>query len=70
LPFWIPDNRTVAFFSQGLLKKRDIAANAPVEIVAKASFDTRGGAWGPAGTIVFSPAGNVRRRCSRRRFQR
>jgi serine/threonine protein kinase len=57
-PFWSPDSQTVAFFSQSLLKKRSIAGNAPTEIVAKATVDSRGGAWGD-GAIVYSPAGNV-----------
>jgi Tol biopolymer transport system component len=58
-PFWQPDSRSVTFFSQGFLKNKDITGGAPVEVVAKATVDSRGGAWGAAGTIVFSTQGNV-----------
>ena len=58
-PFWQPDSRAVAFFSQGFLKTKDIEGGAPVEVVAKATVDSRGGAWGAVGTIVYSTQGNV-----------
>lgn len=51
-PFWSPDNRFVAFFSQGLLKRKEVATAAPAETVARATVDMRGGAWNEAGTIA------------------
>ena len=59
LPFWSPDSRTIAFFSQGVLKKRDIVGTAPSEVVAKATVDMRGGTWNAAGTIVFTTAASA-----------
>ncbi len=57
-PFWSPDSRYVAFFSQGLLKRKEVAGAAPAEIVAKATVDMRGGSWGGPGTIVYATAAN------------
>jgi dipeptidyl aminopeptidase/acylaminoacyl peptidase len=59
VPFWSPDSRTIAFFSHGILKKRDIAGTAPSQFAGKATVDVRGGAWSQTGTIVFAPAGNI-----------
>ena len=58
-PFWSPDNRFVAFFSQGLLKRKEVASAAPAETIAKATVDMRGGSWNEAGTIVFATAANA-----------
>ena len=55
--FWAPDSRSVGFFSDGVIKRKDITNRAPAEVVTKASVDVRGSAWGEGGTIVFSPTG-------------
>ncbi len=53
-PFWSPDSRFLGFFSGGKLRKVE-AAGGPVQTLAEASTDPRGGAWAPDGTIIFSP---------------
>ncbi|HLF13616.1 MAG TPA: protein kinase [Bacteroidota bacterium] len=55
-PFWSPDNRTVAFFAGGKLKKID-AAGGPTLTICDAA-DGRGGTWNREGVIVFSPEAN------------
>ena len=55
-PFWSPDSRRVAFFSGGKLKRVDVAGG-PVTILSDAYSVSRG-AWGPDGTILFSPRQN------------
>jgi Tol biopolymer transport system component len=52
-PFWSPDSRFIAFFSDGRLRKLDIASGA-VQTVCDAP-QGRGGTWGSDGTIVFAP---------------
>lgn len=52
-PFWSPDSHNVGFFSNG--KLRTVAATGgPVQIICDAPAG-RGGAWSPAGVIVFTP---------------
>ncbi len=53
-PFWSPDSRFIGFFAQGKLKKIE-ATGGPVQTLADASADPRGGAWSPDGTILFAP---------------
>jgi serine/threonine protein kinase/Tol biopolymer transport system component len=55
-PFFSPDSRHIAFFSQGKLKQMAVAGG-PATNIADAP-DSRGGAWGPDGTIVFAPTVN------------
>jgi tRNA A-37 threonylcarbamoyl transferase component Bud32/dipeptidyl aminopeptidase/acylaminoacyl peptidase len=57
--FWSPDNRYVAFFSDGKLKKADVAGG-PAETIAEVS-DFGGGSWGRTGEIVFSDQTNILR---------
>jgi eukaryotic-like serine/threonine-protein kinase len=53
-PFWSPDGKEIAFFSEGKLKA--VAADGgPVRIICDAQ-DGRGGSWGISGTILFSPS--------------
>jgi Tol biopolymer transport system component/predicted Ser/Thr protein kinase len=52
-PFWSADSRTIAFFSQGKLKKVD-ARGGPTLTICAAS-DGRGGAWSKDGVILFAP---------------
>ncbi|MGE5414077.1 MAG: hypothetical protein ACM3NW_07880, partial [Syntrophomonadaceae bacterium] len=52
-PFWSPDSRSLAFFSDGKLRAIE-AAGGPVRTICAAA-NPRGGTWGPDGVIVFSP---------------
>jgi len=52
-PFWSPDNRSIGFFAGGQLKRIDIDGGL-VQTLAEAPLNTRGGAWSPDGTIVFT----------------
>ena len=52
-PFWSPDDRFVAFFSGGKLKKIDIFG-APPQTIADAPLG-RGGSWNADNIIIFSP---------------
>jgi serine/threonine protein kinase len=54
LPFWSPDTRSLGFFTNGDLRRIDVAGGAAA-VLARAP-DPRGGAWNANGTIVFSPA--------------
>jgi serine/threonine protein kinase len=54
-PFWFPDSRSIAFFSQGKIKAVDLRGGRPV-VRGAASGDTRGGAWAPDGTLLFTVA--------------
>jgi serine/threonine protein kinase len=58
-PFWAPDSQSVAFFSQGLLKKRDLSRTAPPEVIARVTVDMRGGAWSPTGAILYNPSAST-----------
>ena len=51
-PFWSPDGRRLAFFTDEKLKKID-AGGGPVQVVADAHAG-RGGTWNRNGTIVFA----------------
>ena len=55
-PFWAPDSRNLGFFADGRLKRID-ANGGPAQELAMADRG-RGGAWGPDGTILFSPSIN------------
>ncbi|MGE5275509.1 MAG: protein kinase domain-containing protein [Acidobacteriota bacterium] len=52
-PFWSPDGRFVAFFSEGKLKRIDPSSGA-VLTICEAKRGT-GGTWNREGTIVFGP---------------
>jgi serine/threonine-protein kinase len=53
-PFFSPDGRWVGFIADGKLKKVPLDGGSP-QILADAP-NQFGAAWGPDGTIVFSPA--------------
>jgi Tol biopolymer transport system component len=52
-PMFSPDGRFVAFFADGELKRVDVAGGAVAKIAD--APDSRGGDWGPDGSIVFAP---------------
>src|SRR5580692_8373277 len=52
-PFWSPDSRSLGFFAQGKLRVIDASGGA-VQTLADAP-QSRGGAWGADGTILFTP---------------
>ena len=51
-PFWSPSGQEIAFFADRKLKKIDLQG-APPQVICEAP-SSRGGAWGPDGTIVFA----------------
>jgi hypothetical protein len=55
-PFWSPDNRSVAFFAGGKLKRIAVAGGNPVDICDVPAG--RGGLWLDDDTIVFAPGSN------------
>src|SRR5204862_2486179 len=52
-PFWSPDSRAIAFFSNGKLRRIDVGG-AAVQVLADTP-SPRGGTWGVDGTIILSP---------------
>ncbi len=53
-PFWSPDSRSIGYFAGNKLKTIEIGGGAS-QAVCDVTIG-RGGAWGPGGVIVFSPA--------------
>ena len=53
-PFWAPDNRAIAFFADGKLKRLNLEGGVP-QVMANAP-DGRGGSWSSAGFILFTPS--------------
>ncbi len=57
-PFWSPDSRHLAFFSEdNKLRKIDTAGGPPVTLCG--AENGKGGSWGPEGRILFAPAHNT-----------
>jgi len=52
-PFWSPDSRAIGFFTPGKLKTIDVSGGSPLTLCTAA--EGKGGAWSPAGVIVFAP---------------
>jgi Tol biopolymer transport system component len=53
-PFWSPDSRDIAFFSDGKLKRINTAGGS-LQTICEVAFGL-GGSWNPEGVIVFSAA--------------
>jgi Tol biopolymer transport system component/DNA-binding winged helix-turn-helix (wHTH) protein len=51
-PFWSPDDRHLAFFADGKLKRVDVTGG-PVQVICDAPIG-RGGTWNREGIIVFA----------------
>jgi Tol biopolymer transport system component len=56
--FWSPDNRTVAYWDGGKLKRIDVAGGA-AQTIADAPNNIIGGSWNRHGTIIFGAVGGV-----------
>ena len=56
-PFWSPDGRSLGFFAAGKLKTIEAAGGSPQTICG--APEGKGGAWSPAGVIVFTPGPNA-----------
>ena len=52
-PFWSPDGRSLAYFSNGKLMKVSLPNGAPAAVTE--APEGRGGAWTTSGSIVFAP---------------
>ena len=52
-PFWSPDSRSIAYGSNGKLKRSDLAGGAAQVLCDAARLV--GGTWGSSGVIVFEP---------------
>jgi serine/threonine protein kinase len=53
-PFWSPDSRSIAYGSNGKLKRSDLATGANAQVLCDAARVV-GGTWSKDGTIVFVP---------------
>jgi serine/threonine protein kinase len=53
-PFWSPDSRSVAFGSNGKLKRSDLAGGGNAQVLCDAARLV-GGTWNKDGIIVFTP---------------
>ena len=53
-PFWSPDSKSIAFFSEEKLKKIDIAGG-PAVTLTPVHGDARSGSWNRDGVIIYSP---------------
>ncbi len=54
-PFWSPDSRFIAFFSDGKLKKIDSSGGPPMTL-CEAPGDYPSGSWGSGHSILFAAA--------------
>jgi len=53
LPFWSPDNRSLAFFADNKLKRIDLDGGAALALAD--APNPQGGSWGSDGTILYGP---------------
>ena len=59
-PFWSPDSRLIAFFSQGKLKKID-PLGGPAQVLCDVPDEIPSGAWSRDGVILFNSRGTLMR---------
>jgi serine/threonine protein kinase len=55
LPFWSPDGRSIAFYSDSKLKRIDISGGSVQTLCA--AENAGGGTWNSAGDLIISPSG-------------
>ena len=55
-PFWSPDGKSIGFFQYGKLRTLEVLGGTPKTICE--APEGRGGAWSPAGVILFAPNSN------------
>jgi len=58
--FFSPDSESMAFYSQGLLKKISLTGGSPITL-CQAPTNWPSGTWGPDGTIVFNISSSLHR---------
>jgi len=60
-PFWSPDGQQLAFFTDYELRAVDLIGSPPRTVATGVTrgHDTRGGAWGSDGTILYAPSYRV-----------
>ncbi|HEV2446472.1 MAG TPA: protein kinase, partial [Candidatus Sulfopaludibacter sp.] len=58
--FWSPDNRSIAYMSQGKLKQIDIAGG-PAQTICDIPRGAFGGSWNRDGVIIFGTDGGLMR---------
>src|SRR5262245_5115759 len=58
-PFWSPDGRSLAFVADRVLKRIDIAAGAPREVVPQVTGPWHG-SWGRLGDLLYTASGVFR----------
>jgi eukaryotic-like serine/threonine-protein kinase len=63
-PFWAPDGRSVAFDSDGKLKRMDIYGGPAQTVCSIPGGTAIGGAWNSDGVIIFGTAGGPLMRVS------
>jgi eukaryotic-like serine/threonine-protein kinase len=55
--FWSPDGRSLGFFSEGKLRRVDLAGGSPRTLATVG--DSRSATWSSSGDILFSPTPNT-----------
>jgi Tol biopolymer transport system component len=53
-PFWSPDNKSIAFYATGKLRRLDLATGSIVTLVDGIESG-RGGSWSKTGVILYTP---------------
>jgi hypothetical protein len=54
-PFWSPDSASIAFFSEGYLKRIDLFGGPAVTLAPVEKGGARSGSWNRDGVIIYAP---------------